>query len=430
MYKAIRACVGRQQAETAILQAALVAHAAPLSLLNWGRLLINLLLIKAIEQPLQAAAAPCPRCHLSAPPGGHGYSALAGWPISSASAQQRRRPLPSPPSSLPAKLCSAAQSRPATAPPFCTREWEQVGAGAAVAQEPLRLCRRSTRPATECHAASTSAAGPSSQPASPAPPPPSVRAAAMGCSPCRRQRSMRCPGGGRAGPGRPGSSSFQGACLLKRHTTLASKPAFPTCCSSPSRGLRGSEEGSTARHLRTQGSGVPAAVLLSSPGALRAAGWGALHALLGLGTAKYWAHLNKQQRELYFLYYQPFLPMLAMLWLWGTAVRFWERRRIRYDVCFSAEDQRYLLRSEQLFQVGACCCWAARWACTCTAACRHAVEHCRGADLTLAAGLCGSIDAWRTAVVLGARLSMPGAGCPAACSLRVAASHSSLHPCS
>lgn len=99
---------------------------------------------------------------------------------------------------------------------------------------------------------------------------------------------------------------------------------------------------------------MPAAALLSSPGALRAAGWGAFHSLLGLGTAKYWAHLNKQQRELYFLYYQPFLPMLAMLWLWGTAVRFWERRRIRYDVCFSAEDQRYLLRSGQLFQVGAC----------------------------------------------------------------------------
>ncbi|KAI7841272.1 hypothetical protein COHA_005045 [Chlorella ohadii] len=130
--------------------------------------------------------------------------------------------------------------------------------------------------------------------------------------------------------------------------SAAEKQALP---SSPSRGLRGSEEGGAARHLRTQGSGVPAAALLSSPGALRAAGWGAFHSLLGLGTAKYWAHLNKQQRELYFLYYQPFLPMLAMLWLWGTAVRFWERRRIRYDVCFSAEDQRYLLRSGQLFQI-------------------------------------------------------------------------------
>lgn len=96
---------------------------------------------------------------------------------------------------------------------------------------------------------------------------------------------------------------------------------------------------------------MPVAALLNSPEALRAAGWGALQAALGLGTAKYWAHLNKTQRDLYFLYYQPFLPMLAMLWLWGTAVRFWERRRIRYDVCFSPEDQRYMLRSSQLFQV-------------------------------------------------------------------------------
>ncbi|PRW59731.1 SPX and EXS domain-containing 1-like isoform X1 [Chlorella sorokiniana] len=130
--------------------------------------------------------------------------------------------------------------------------------------------------------------------------------------------------------------------------SAAEKQALP---SSPSRGLRGSEEGSAPRHLRTQASGVPAAALLSSPEALRAAGWGALHAVLGLGTAKYWSHLNKTQRDLYFLYYQPFLPMLAMLWLWGTAVRFWERRRIRYDVCFLSEDQRYLLRSGQLFQI-------------------------------------------------------------------------------
>jgi hypothetical protein len=145
--------------------------------------------------------------------------------------------------------------------------------------------------------------------------------------------------------------------------SAAEKQALP---SSPSRGLRGSEEGSAPRHLRTQASGVPAAALLSSPEALRAAGWGALHAVLGLGTAKYWSHLNKTQRDLYFLYYQPFLPMLAMLWLWGTAVRFWERRRIRYDVCFLSEDQRYLLRSGQLFQVRwggplGMLCWGRTW---------------------------------------------------------------------
>jgi hypothetical protein len=46
--------------------------------------------------------------------------------------------------------------------------------------------------------------------------------------------------------------------------------------------------------------------------------------------------------------------MLAMLWFWGAAVRVFERRRIRYDVCFSSEEQRYLLRSSQLFQASRC----------------------------------------------------------------------------
>lgn len=43
--------------------------------------------------------------------------------------------------------------------------------------------------------------------------------------------------------------------------------------------------------------------------------------------------------------------MLAMLWFWGLCVRYFERAHVRYDVCFSPEDQRYLLRSGQLFQV-------------------------------------------------------------------------------
>lgn len=56
---------------------------------------------------------------------------------------------------------------------------------------------------------------------------------------------------------------------------------------------------------------------------------------------------------------QPFLPMLAMLWFWALAVRVFERRRIRYDVCFSPDDQRFLLRSGQLFQASEPPAWVA-----------------------------------------------------------------------
>lgn len=64
--------------------------------------------------------------------------------------------------------------------------------------------------------------------------------------------------------------------------------------------------------------------------------------------------VSKAEQDIFFLYYQPFLPMLAMLWFWGINVRYFERHHVRYDNCFSTEDQRYLLRSGQLFQASHC----------------------------------------------------------------------------
>ncbi|KAK9858855.1 hypothetical protein WJX84_009225 [Apatococcus fuscideae] len=55
--------------------------------------------------------------------------------------------------------------------------------------------------------------------------------------------------------------------------------------------------------------------------------------------------------DLFYIYYQPIIPILFMFWLWGVAVRIFERNHIRYDVCFSVKDQRYLLFSRQVFQV-------------------------------------------------------------------------------
>lgn len=58
------------------------------------------------------------------------------------------------------------------------------------------------------------------------------------------------------------------------------------------------------------------------------------------------------QAGLFWLYYQPLLPAVAMLWMWAAAVRFFEGRVIKYDVCFSPQDQKYLLPSRSIFQVG------------------------------------------------------------------------------
>lgn len=54
--------------------------------------------------------------------------------------------------------------------------------------------------------------------------------------------------------------------------------------------------------------------------------------------------------ELFHIYYQPLLVLLAMLWLWGVNVRFFEARRVRYGVCFAPHDQAFLLSGRQIHQ--------------------------------------------------------------------------------
>ena len=60
------------------------------------------------------------------------------------------------------------------------------------------------------------------------------------------------------------------------------------------------------------------------------------------------------QAGLFWLYYQPLLPAVAMLWMWAGAVRLFEARSIKYDVCFSARDQPRLLPSRSIAQVRSC----------------------------------------------------------------------------
>lgn len=113
--------------------------------------------------------------------------------------------------------------------------------------------------------------------------------------------------------------------------------------------LGGSSGGAEAGLLAAMG-----ALPLPGRSALRRALWALLQGLLLAANLRYLGPLTRLQQDAYFLYYQPFMPMLAMLWFWALAVRIFERRRIRYEACFSPEDQRNLLRSTQLFQVGCC----------------------------------------------------------------------------
>ena len=59
-----------------------------------------------------------------------------------------------------------------------------------------------------------------------------------------------------------------------------------------------------------------------------------------------------EHTELFHVYYQPLIVMLAMLWLWGVDVRLFERAAHCLRRCASAPRTRqFLLTSQQIFQV-------------------------------------------------------------------------------
>lgn len=52
-----------------------------------------------------------------------------------------------------------------------------------------------------------------------------------------------------------------------------------------------------------------------------------------------------------FIFYQPLLPMLFMLWLWTAVVSFFEAYYIRYDACFATEHLKFLLSADDLTRI-------------------------------------------------------------------------------
>eukprot|EP00891_Asterochloris_glomerata_P005844 jgi/Astpho2/5844/e_gw1.00080.60.1_t len=59
---------------------------------------------------------------------------------------------------------------------------------------------------------------------------------------------------------------------------------------------------------------------------------------------------DQAAEELFYIYYQPLIPVIIMVWLWGIVVRYFERNTVKYDVCFPTRDQKFLLSSRQVFQ--------------------------------------------------------------------------------
>ena len=60
---------------------------------------------------------------------------------------------------------------------------------------------------------------------------------------------------------------------------------------------------------------------------------------------------SDELNELFHIYYQPLIVMLAMFWLWGVAMRVFELMKVQYQACFSEREQVHLLNSRQVYQV-------------------------------------------------------------------------------
>ncbi|GMH43680.1 hypothetical protein BSKO_11602 [Bryopsis sp. KO-2023] len=66
-----------------------------------------------------------------------------------------------------------------------------------------------------------------------------------------------------------------------------------------------------------------------------------------------WKLVSDAGHDLVYIYFQPLVPVLLMLWLWGVNVGYFETSGIKYDALFGNEERRFLLRGDQIFELAA-----------------------------------------------------------------------------
>ena len=52
-----------------------------------------------------------------------------------------------------------------------------------------------------------------------------------------------------------------------------------------------------------------------------------------------------------FIFYQPIVVLLTMLWLWTVVIWFFERKSIKYSVCFMSDHHRHLMSVGELTHI-------------------------------------------------------------------------------
>lgn len=63
---------------------------------------------------------------------------------------------------------------------------------------------------------------------------------------------------------------------------------------------------------------------------------------------KDWKEISDNDKRLLGIYFEPYVPFCAMLWLWSLNVRCFERMGIGYQKLFGNEDSKALVKSEAL----------------------------------------------------------------------------------
>ena len=90
--------------------------------------------------------------------------------------------------------------------------------------------------------------------------------------------------------------------------------------------------------------------MIRAVGARDLAIW-AFTVVLLLLTKKFLSLVTVSHADLYYAYYQPFAPFLAMLWGWGLNVLYFEKKGVRYDVCFDEKHRALLVPSAQILKI-------------------------------------------------------------------------------
>ena len=174
-------------------------------------------------------------------------------------------------------------------------------------------------------------------------------------------------GGGRHNGSRGASSTAEG-CTPILWTTHCTEAAVLRMAAGMLSAAVGDGPGTTSGPRRQQSGACPLRLMrpaISAPELPRASAFDAKCRVANIGARNQSGHqapaaARHAEEEgwaageatgLFYLYYQPLVPVAAMVWAWAGLVALFEARAVQYGVCFSPRDQQLLPPARALYHV-------------------------------------------------------------------------------